>query len=405
MAHLDTSGWPEHDDDWAAPGERPGPPPEERRARRARTERGTRHTAVEPDRPVPPAEAATDGRGQRPARAARGANGSGSRPDRPNAASPPGGPGPNGPGSGGAGSGGPTGPGSGSAGGSGGGSDGVAGPGTPAPVQRGSRAGRNLPAAIGVGLTLGAVVIASLFVWRPAFLGVVTIAVGIGIWEMTRAVEHRGPHAPLLPLLAGAVVMEALAWYDGAESLILGLVLTVLATLVWRLADGVRGYQRDLAAAALIAVYVPFLAGFAVLLARPDDGALRVIVTLACVVLSDTGGYAAGVFFGKHPMAPTVSPKKSWEGLAGSVVCTAVGAAILFLLVLDLSWWQGLVFGAAVSIACVLGDLGESLLKRDLGVKDMSNLLPGHGGMMDRLDSIVFAAPVAYALLTAFSRS
>ncbi len=271
------------------------------------------------------------------------------------------------------------------------------------PAAKKSRAGRNLPAAIGVGLTLGAIVIVSLFVWRPAFLGVVTLAVGVGIWEMTRAVEHQGPRPPLLPLLAGAVVMEALAWYDGAEALILGLILTVLAAMIWRLADGVRNYQRDITATALVAVYVPFLAGFAVLLAKPDDGALRVIVTLAAVVLSDTGGYVAGVFFGKHPMAPTVSPKKSWEGFAGSVVCTAIGGALLFLFVLDLAWWQGLIFGAVVSVACVLGDLGESLLKRDLGVKDMSNLLPGHGGLMDRLDSILFAAPTAFMLLVAFS--
>lgn len=279
-------------------------------------------------------------------------------------------------------------------------------PGQPSGVAdppRKSRAGRNLPAAIGVGLTLGAIVLAALFLWRPAFLGVVTVAAGIGIWEMTRAVEHRGPRPPLLPLLAGAVVMEALAWYDGAEALILGLVLTVLAAMVWRLADGVPGYQRDLTATTLIAVYVPFLAGFAVMLAKPDDGALRIVVTLAAVVLSDTGGYAAGVFFGKHPMAPTVSPKKSWEGFAGSVLATAIGSAVLFVLVLDLVWWQGLIFGAAVSTASVLGDLGESLLKRDLGVKDMSNLLPGHGGLMDRLDSILFAAPTAFVLLAVFA--
>jgi len=172
---------------------------------------------------------------------------------------------------------------------------------------------------------------------------------------------------------------------------------------VWRIADGVRNYQRDITAAVLVAVYVPFLAGYAVLLARPDNGGVRVIVTLAAVVLSDTGGYVAGVFFGKHRMAPTVSPKKSWEGFAGSVLSTAVGGALLFLFALDLAWWQGLIFGAVVSTVCVIGDLGESLIKRDLGVKDMSNLLPGHGGLMDRLDSILFAAPTAFLLLAAFS--
>jgi phosphatidate cytidylyltransferase len=125
-----------------------------------------------------------------------------------------------------------------------------------------------------------------------------------------------------------------------------------------------------------------------------------VLVTLAGVVLSDTGGYAAGVFFGRRPMAPTVSPKKSWEGLAGSLVATAVGAALLLYFLFDVAPWWGAVFGLAVSAASVLGDLGESMIKRDLRVKDMSNLLPGHGGLMDRLDSILFAAPTAYVLLT-----
>jgi phosphatidate cytidylyltransferase len=264
-----------------------------------------------------------------------------------------------------------------------------------------SRAGRNLPAAIGVGLTLGAIVVASLFVWRPAFLLVVAAAAGIGIWEMVRALSgSRGARAPLVPLLAGAAVMCALAWFAGAEALTLGLVLTVLAVMVWRLADGPAGYQRDVSAATLIAVYVPFLAGFAVLLGRPEDGDLRVLVTLAAVVLSDTGGYISGVFFGKHPMAPTVSPKKSWEGLAGSMLATGVGGALLLFFLFHEAWWHGAVFGLAVSAASVFGDLAESLLKRDLGVKDMSSLLPGHGGLMDRLDSILFAAPTAFMLLS-----
>ncbi len=265
------------------------------------------------------------------------------------------------------------------------------------------RAGRNLPAAIGVGLTLGAVVIASLFVWRPAFLGVIVLALGVAIWEMTRAVRAVGAHPPAVPLAAGGLVMIGMAWYAGEDALLLGFLVTVLATLLWRLADGLAGYGRDTSAAILIAVYVPFLGGFAALLAEPDDGARRVIVTLAAVVLSDTGGYVAGVFFGKRPMAPTISPKKSWEGLLGSLVATAVGSAILLYLLLDVEPWWGAVFGLALSVASVLGDLAESMLKRDLRIKDMSNLLPGHGGLMDRLDSILFALPTAYLLLAVFT--
>ncbi|MFC0530223.1 phosphatidate cytidylyltransferase [Phytohabitans kaempferiae] len=277
------------------------------------------------------------------------------------------------------------------------------GPGKRRAGKSSGRAGRNLPAAIGVGVTLGAVVVASLFVWREAFLGVIAVAVAVAVWEMSRAVRAVGAHPPALPLAAGSLVTVGMTWYAGEDALFLGFLVTLLAALVWRLADGLAGYGRDAAAATLIAVYVPFLGGFAALLAAPDDGARRVIVTLAAVVLSDTGGYAAGVFFGKHAMAPTISPKKSWEGLAGSLVATAVGSAILLYLLLDVEPWWGAVFGLALSVASVLGDLAESMLKRDLGVKDMSNLLPGHGGLMDRLDSVLFALPTAYLLLAVFA--
>ncbi|MEU9506497.1 phosphatidate cytidylyltransferase [Micromonospora sp. NPDC048170] len=265
-----------------------------------------------------------------------------------------------------------------------------------------SRAGRNLPAAIAVGVGLGALIVVPLFFYRPAFLVVVAAAVGVGIWEMARAVRRSGAHPPLVPLIAGGVLSIGLAWFSGPDALSLGLLVTVLGTMVWRLGDGPRGFQRDLTAATLIAVYVPFLGGFAALLAAPEDGEWRVLVTLAAVVLSDTGGYAAGVNFGKHPMAPSVSPKKSWEGFAGSVTAAALGSALLLWLSLDVAPWWGALFGLAISGAAVLGDLAESMIKRDLGVKDMSNLLPGHGGLMDRLDSILFALPTAYLLLAVF---
>ncbi|MEV0877126.1 phosphatidate cytidylyltransferase [Micromonospora echinofusca] len=266
-----------------------------------------------------------------------------------------------------------------------------------------SRAGRNLPAAIAVGVALAALVVVPLFFYPPVFLVVVAAAVGVGIWEMARAVRRSGAHPPLVPLIAGGVLTVGLAWFSGPDALSLGLLVTVLGTMVWRLGDGPGGFQRDLTAATLIAVYVPFLGGFAALLAAaPEDGHLRVLVTLAAVVLSDTGGYAAGVNFGKHPMAPSVSPKKSWEGFAGSVTAAALGSALLLWLLLDVAPWWGALFGLAVSGAAVLGDLAESMIKRDLGVKDMSNLLPGHGGLMDRLDSILFALPTAYLLLAVF---
>ena len=278
-----------------------------------------------------------------------------------------------------------------------------AGAGRPPTADKPSRAGRNLPAAIAVGVTLGAVLLASLYVYKLAFLGLLAVAVVVGVWEVSRATREVDAHPPAVPLAAGGVLMVVLAWYAGVDALLLGLLVTVLAATVWRLADGLRGLRRDLTAAALIAVYVPFLGGFAALLAVPDTGAQRLLVTLIAVVLSDTGGYAAGVFLGRHPMAPSVSPKKSWEGFGGSLVAAAVGSALTCYFLLDVELWWGAVFGVAISVAAVLGDLAESLLKRDLGIKDMSRLLPGHGGLMDRLDSILFALPTAYLLLSLFA--
>ncbi|WP_444541818.1 phosphatidate cytidylyltransferase [Asanoa iriomotensis] len=278
-----------------------------------------------------------------------------------------------------------------------------AGPGRPPTTQKTSRAGRNLPAAIGVGVTLGAVLLVSLYTYKLAFLGVLALAVAVGIWEVSRAMRAVRAQPPTIPLIAGGVLMICLAWYAGADALLLGLAATLLAATVWRLADGPKDFKRDLTASTLIAVYVPFLAGFAALLAVPPDGADRVLVVLIGVVLSDTGGYAAGVFLGRHPMAPTISPKKSWEGFGGSLVAAAVGSAISCYFLLNVDFWWGALIGAALSVAAVLGDLFESMLKRDLGVKDMSHLLPGHGGLMDRLDSILFAVPTAYLLLSIFA--
>jgi phosphatidate cytidylyltransferase len=218
---------------------------------------------------------------------------------------------------------------------------------------------------------------------------------------MARAIAASGARAPLIPLVAGALLMIGLAWHDGPDSMLVGLAVTVLAAAVWRLGDGVAALRRDLTASLLIAVYVPFLLSFAVFVQQPDpyeQGKWRVLCTLLAVVLSDTGGYAAGVFLGRHKMAPSISPGKTWEGFAGSICAAAIGSALLLYFLLDIPSYWGLLFGAVVSIVAVVGDLAESMLKRDLGVKDMSNLLPGHGGLMDRLDSILFAVPTAYLL-------
>ena len=265
------------------------------------------------------------------------------------------------------------------------------------------RAGRNLPAAIGVGLALGAIITVPLYSpFRWVFIGVLVAAVTIGTYEIVQSLRRLGALPPVPPLMLGGAAMVVLAYREGAEALFLALVLTVLACLAWRMADPAEGFLRDVAASTFTVAYVPFLASFCALLAIPADGPRRVTAFIAVVVCSDVGGYAAGVLLGKHPMAPSVSPKKSWEGFAGSAAACMLAGAIFFWTLFDVSPLLGVVYGLAVVGTATLGDLGESMVKRDIGIKDMGTLLPGHGGIMDRLDSLLPTAPVAWLLLAAF---
>ena len=264
------------------------------------------------------------------------------------------------------------------------------------------RAGRNLLAAVGVGLVLAGVVIGTLLYDARAFLAVLVVAVAYGAWELRRAIATKGAVVPLVPLLLGTVGMLVSAYLRGAEALVVTFGLTIIGLLVWRVADGVAGAARDLSASALVTFYPVFLGGFASLMLAAPDGRQRIVVFILVTVFSDIGGYAVGVLFGRHPMAPTLSPKKSWEGFGGSVGTCAVVGAVSLPLLLGGAWWAGAALGAVAAGAATLGDLIESSIKRDLGIKDMGALLPGHGGMMDRLDSLVIVAPVAWALLLWF---
>lgn len=257
--------------------------------------------------------------------------------------------------------------------------------------------------AIAVGLALGALCVASLLIYRPSFIVIVAAAVVASIWELRATLAGaRGITISFLPVAAGSVAVVALVWPYGQAAQGIGLALTALACLGWRFGKGSSGYLADVSASIFVATYLGLFASFATLMLVPDDGAQRIITFLILVVCSDTGGYVAGVLFGKHPMAPKISPKKSWEGFTGSVLAAMIGGALCVWLLLDGRWWQGLIVGAAVAFVATGGDLTESLIKRDLGVKDMGNLLPGHGGVMDRMDSLLPSAVVTWALLTVF---
>jgi phosphatidate cytidylyltransferase len=271
-----------------------------------------------------------------------------------------------------------------------------------APPPSPSRAGRNLPAAIAVGVGLGGAVVVTLFTVRWAFIGLATVLVMAAGYELCRALGGRLGALPAVPLAVGSGAVLIAAYVKGTQVLVVGVLLlavaAVAAAAVGEFSDRVAG----IGASVFVVVYITLLAGFVILLAIPDDGPRRVVALVATVACSDTGGYAVGVLFGKHPIAPSVSPKKSWEGFAGSVAACALCGGLFLPLALHATWWQGIVFGLAVVLAATVGDFAESLLKRDLGIKDMGHLLPGHGGVLDRFDSLLLSAPVAWALLTAF---
>ncbi|MEL3949695.1 MULTISPECIES: phosphatidate cytidylyltransferase [Streptomyces] len=273
----------------------------------------------------------------------------------------------------------------------------------PAPPKKKS-AGRDLGAAIGVGVGLGAVIVASLFIVKAVFVGVIAVAVVVGLWELTSRLEERkGIKAPLVPLAVGGAAMVVAGYVRGAEGAWVAMALTALAVLVWRMTEPPEGYLKDVTAGVFAAFYVPFLATFVALMLTADDGPQRVLTFLVLTVVSDTGAYAIGWRFGRHKLAPRISPGKTREGLLGAVTFAMVaGALCMHFLIDDGTWWQGLLIGLAVAASATLGDLGESMIKRDLGIKDMGTLLPGHGGIMDRLDSLLPTAPVVWLLLVAF---
>ncbi len=269
-----------------------------------------------------------------------------------------------------------------------------------APAQP-SRAGRNLPAAIAVGIGLGVVLVAALETYRHIYVGIVAAAVAVASWELAGALRRAGGlEIPRVPLLVGGQAMIWLTWPFHTSGLVAATAVTVLACLAWRMRAGASGYLRDASVSVFTACYVPLFGAFAALLAEPVDGAGRALTFMICVVCSDTGGYAAGALFGRHPMAPAISPKKSWEGLAGSLVVGVPGGILTVVLLLSGAWWQGAILGVAIVAAATAGDLFESLVKRDVGIKDMGTLLPGHGGLMDRMDSMLPSAVVAWLLLS-----
>jgi phosphatidate cytidylyltransferase len=285
----------------------------------------------------------------------------------------------------------------------------------PEPAKKTSRAGRNLPAAIAVGVGTGGLVIATLLLIPRFWVVLCSGAVLVASHEVVRRLREAGYLIPVIPLLIGGQVTVWLTWWHHAVGALAGFGGTVVVCMIWRLfmQDKDNGaqpdpggapppptYLRDASATIFLAAWVPLFGSFAAMLIYPTDGAARVFCLMIAVVCSDVGGYTVGVLFGKHPMVPTISPKKSWEGFTGSLVCGITATILTGHFLAHRPWWVGALLGLLLVLTCTLGDLVESQVKRDLGIKDMGRLLPGHGGLMDRLDGVLPSAVAAWTVFT-----
>lgn len=268
------------------------------------------------------------------------------------------------------------------------------------------RTGRDLIGATLIGVALGVAVLLSLIIWKQAFVLFVFAAGGSGVFELSRALQHRDRRIDLAPQLIGLVGMALSAWFLALWQHWVVVVAAVVLVIAWRLfAQLIRGDHRphadvweDVAAGSLVQLYVAFSASLAVILLRQDAGEWWVLAFIIIAIVADTAAYASGLMFGKHPMAPRVSPKKTWEGFAGAVIGAPVAGILLAVFMLHIPWPAGILVGLVILVTATLGDLGESMIKRDLGIKDMSSWIPGHGGVLDRLDSILPSAGAALAL-------
>jgi phosphatidate cytidylyltransferase len=266
------------------------------------------------------------------------------------------------------------------------------------------KAGRKLLPSIGVGLSLIGLVWFALSYQREIFAIVVAVAVVLGVREIVRAFAAHSITVSFNGLALASIGLSYAAWNGGVAGLAIATAIAFPLLLIRALIQGPEGFVAKATGTTFALLYLPFLAGFLILLAIPSTGFQRVMTFMVLVGCNDTFGYIVGVLFGKHPLVPTISPKKTWEGLAGSTVFTVLGGCLAFKYIMDMHWWIGIIVGLMIVFTATCGDLIESAMKRDMSLKDMGSLLPGHGGMLDRLDSVVLSAPAMWLALELVKR-
>jgi phosphatidate cytidylyltransferase len=274
------------------------------------------------------------------------------------------------------------------------------------------RTGRNIISAVVIGVALGGFLVLSLVLVKALFMVFAGVLLGMASFELATALRKMGRRVPRTPAVATTLAAIPAAYFWGILAAAAVIAAGVGVTALWRLIEARWGghpatryeYARDIGAATFVQGYVSLLGAFVVALVAQDGGQWWALAFLLIVISVDTGAYVSGLNFGKHPMAPKISPKKTWEGFAGAALFAMVVGILLSIFMLDEAWWFGIIFGLIILTTATLGDLGESHLKRRIGVKDMSSWLAGHGGFLDRLDSILPSSLAAFVVFMIVTR-
>jgi phosphatidate cytidylyltransferase len=262
-----------------------------------------------------------------------------------------------------------------------------------------AKAGRKLGPSILVSLAILAVVFLTISFAPPLFAIFAWIAILLAGRELTKAYRAGGIDLPDNAISIAITVLLAASWFGRVSGLAVAIAIAIPCVLVYMLLRDPKDFVRKSTAAAFAIFYLAFLGGFILLLAHDKDGLARIFTLVVLVSCNDTFAYLFGVLLGKHPLAPQISPKKTWEGLVGSIIATTIGSALVFEFALGHAWWIGAAIGLVAVVTATCGDLIESAVKRDLSIKDMGTILPGHGGILDRIDSVLFTGPAVWFAL------
>lgn len=259
--------------------------------------------------------------------------------------------------------------------------------------------GRNVVAAFTTGLILAVLALALLAWGKVPFAVLATAVILLGQGELYAVMRMRGRQpATALGLVAGLVTVTG-GYAAGEPGVLLGVALAMMTSVLWYMAaphEARKGTTIDVGATLLGVAYVPFLASFGLVMLREDVGSNLLLAVVGLTVLYDILAYAIGSLWGNRALAPTISPSKSWEGAVGATLGILLVAIALVPSVEPFTPTKAVGLALLIAIFAPIGDLVESAIKRDLGVKDMSSILPGHGGILDRIDSILFTLPGAW---------